>query len=88
MPRKKDVEMNRRQIRGIAMAHQAARLSAGMPLANRARESYAKVVRATSGMTYQERTTPPVLRVHERFVLLGLLAFVATLLVSCLRVLP
>ena len=80
--------MTRRQVWGLALAHQRARLSAGMPLANQAREAYAKAVRATGGLTYQERTTPPVLRLHERFLVAGLGLFVLAFVASCAGVLP
>jgi hypothetical protein len=75
--------MTRRQRRAFTLVHQRARLDAAMPLANQRREAYAKAVRMTSGLTYQERTTPPMFRVHERLVMLALVLVVAAVLVSC-----
>jgi hypothetical protein len=62
----------------FGLAHQRARLRAGMPLANARREAYTKIARQTAGVPYQIRTTPPVLRFHERVI-----AIAVVLLVVC-----
>jgi hypothetical protein len=81
--------MTRRQVRALALGHQRARIAAAMPLANRAREAYAKAVRDTSGLSYAERTTPPLFRGHERVInaFIASAAFICLVvfLVSCFR---